>query len=104
MTARTQEHAPGPWRAHDNGLGEFSVLACHDTMRVASCSFGQISDPANARLIAAAPDLLAACEALQTATVLLNNHALAGTDYDSTVILSALAMAHAAIARARGSK
>jgi hypothetical protein len=91
MTARTQEHTPGPWRVHDNGLGEFSVLACHETMRIASCSIGQISDHANARLIAAAPDLLDALERI--------------AEHESRYQDSAsYREAVAAIARARGSK
>ena len=64
MTARTQ-HAPGPWQVNDNTLGEFSILNSRGDMRVATVAFGQVADTANARLIAAAPDLLAACEAAE---------------------------------------
>jgi alkanesulfonate monooxygenase SsuD/methylene tetrahydromethanopterin reductase-like flavin-dependent oxidoreductase (luciferase family) len=87
MTARTQEHTLGHM-----GRIMYTGEQMQDVRRRL-----RVAEDRNA-------DLLAACEALQTATVFLNNHALAGTDYDSTVILSALAMARAAIARARGSK
>lgn len=56
-------HTPGPWQVHDNGIGGYAVLNARADMRVANADFGQVADSDNARLIAAAPDLLAACEA-----------------------------------------
>ncbi|MAH48204.1 hypothetical protein CMI37_20440 [Candidatus Pacearchaeota archaeon] len=66
-----QQHTPGPWKAVnlDGGVyinpsrdeGEFALLAkVHSSTAFRS---GETVD-ANARLIAAAPDLLAACAAL----------------------------------------
>ena len=58
-------HTPGPWR-HDGGLVRAKAYAVAvvtgDGVVRFSTSLDEIS--ANARLIAAAPDLLAACEAI----------------------------------------
>ena len=64
------KHTPGPWRADngDDGSGIPGWNIFGD--RVSICSMGDYTEyhkeinPHNARLIAAAPDLLAACEAV----------------------------------------
>jgi hypothetical protein len=96
MTARTQEHTPGPWAvgsycmtAHviyaDNGEGEQIAAASRS-------AFPDSESDANARLIAAAPDLLAVLKQVRDFW--------AGGDAPDD-LTNAI---HAAIARARGSK
>jgi hypothetical protein len=62
-------HTPGPWRSHGAG-GEI-----HGNSRVVAtmcwCSGMHDEDEANARLIAAAPDMLAALNAIR---VWMKNH------------------------------
>jgi hypothetical protein len=56
------EHTPGPWEAydgHDHALGHWLVLT-EDHVVVCDTLFDGPTHEANARLIAAAPDLLAA--------------------------------------------
>jgi hypothetical protein len=107
MTART-EHTPGPWtydREDSIIIGTPRLLVADLDPEGVIMEYAPVAQvEANGRLIASAPALLAACEALQTATVVLSNHALAGSDYDSNAVLSALAVARAAIAKARGNK
>jgi len=61
---QTEKHSPGPWTAHigaplydedEYALGDCQVTAADDE-HVADCG-GLTNAPANARLIAAAPDL-----------------------------------------------
>ena len=55
------KHTPAPWRASPSDAPEQGVYGCG--YRVAQMTGGEIGrDAANARLIAAAPDLLAALE------------------------------------------
>lgn len=66
MGEQAQGHTPGPWVAVEgfNGPvveGGRSVVAMLGTLTVAS----EAEAEANARLIASAPDLLAACEAVE---------------------------------------
>ena len=54
------KHTPGPWeKRHSYGI-EINIFAGDDLVAVAYAWEGQKGN-ANARLIAAAPDLLAAC-------------------------------------------
>mgnify|MGYP003341995656 CR=1 FL=1 len=59
-------HTPGPWKHYDdseNSVHRHEIVALGKTVARIYCTNGaQIEDAANARLIAAAPDLL---EALQ---------------------------------------
>lgn len=97
----TDQHTPGPWRIHstDDGL----VMADKNT-RIASM-FGVPGDVygfANARLIAAAPELLAALIDAESAMF----HVLAddgfATPFDQKAMKDAMQAARAAIAKARG--
>ena len=104
------KHTPGPWRFElrgmiENALGGWIATSLDildaDGELVARIP-GPIGDPqgerdhADARLIAAAPDMLAACEALVLADEI-------GNPTDATLILEeALGKARAAIAKARG--
>jgi hypothetical protein len=52
-------HTPGPWTSHDNG-DTTSYITARGGADIADTR-SSVDEPANARLIAAAPDLLAAC-------------------------------------------
>lgn len=61
MRTQTQvERTPGPWKAQQ-GTSYLDEQRCWMVPGVAHCGNGPCSE-ANARLIAAAPDLLAACK------------------------------------------
>lgn len=69
ITASTAGHTPGPWRksSHDSLKGVFHIDAGpmgYERKTVAIINAEKQSE-ANARLIAAAPDLLAALEAFE---------------------------------------
>ena len=118
------KHTPGPWSACDGGKCRCKHVSCEDHP-IAKVISGEWGDPgfpygsvdeavaiANARLIAAAPDLLAACELQEHAdrlrTVWLCNQAVPGYDSseDRRAWHEALGLAEearrAAIAKARG--
>lgn len=62
MTTETK-HTAGPWMAKDGHGGSFDIVGSgHDW--VATVHNGHDADEANAALIASAPDLLAALEAV----------------------------------------
>jgi len=100
-------HTPGPWEIGDSAKGESSLMVyCNDSLgsRVADlsiCGHGisTAQARANARLIAAAPELLAACKALDAALC---------DGFDTTQSRHAgrmaLIAARAAITKAEGSK
>lgn len=99
----THAHTPGPWKW--DARGDVSGRLGRD---VAKCDFGDIEDKylenlANARLIAAAPDLLAALEQIAT----FNDHA-ANARLEATGSYSAfdepgsVQIARAALAKAKG--
>lgn len=59
-------HAPGPWEARRE-LGDWvirraNVIYANDAVKIADVNHGRTDDEANAALIAAAPDLLAAAK------------------------------------------
>ena len=54
------QHTPGPWAIEPDALGESSIVT--DNGGTIADVYGR--NPANARLIAAAPDLLAALQAV----------------------------------------
>lgn len=105
---QTSKHTPGPWRIADSGNHK-AVLATrdrpgahgHDTLCQVLDLFrpwdpsGRVETEANAHLIAAAPDLLAACEAWTKA-------AHAGIDADPELWSTAENLSASAIAKARG--
>ncbi len=89
-----QAHTPGPWvveRADDAyciaNVGNLVIMPCGGKVKHDNAE-------ANARLIAAAPELLAALESAQMA--------LMGYTHQNAVTLAALFKANAAIAKARG--
>lgn len=93
------KHTPGPWRicwtTTQDGQGGTKRYAINGPHReVCECrSAGQPADEANALLIAAAPDLLAACKALA------DMESWGDVDPDSTA-----GRAYAAIAQAEGGR
>ena len=94
-------HTPGPWRAEDtNGAKLSKVAVAAPGLNGSTCVIGQCAGPdreANARLIAAAPALLEACEIMDAAVK-------AGHTSSSdllTHLLEAAAAARAALAAAR---
>ena len=62
----TNGHTPGPWTASDERRGIFEIIHDGDLLAqvwgVRPAGDGDLPAEANARLIAAAPDLLAAAE------------------------------------------
>lgn len=63
---KTAQHTPGPWIYYPDG-NAICVVKTHVLKVIADADFGHVDIPereANARLIAAAPDLLAALDML----------------------------------------
>jgi hypothetical protein len=102
----TQAHTPGPWTIPDwMQLGRIDVVATNGC-KVAAVYLqadpttvkGWPTEEANARLIAAAPDLLEASQGLLAHTYPINNKSLRGGK-SALVYLEQLA---AAVAKAEG--
>lgn len=56
------KHTPGPWKAYKEKLGQIEIIGPFpENYPVAAICVDNDTDRANARLIAAAPDLLEAC-------------------------------------------
>lgn len=114
MTTQTSKHTPGPWSVDDDprhGLNTLILDRRNDIVASTADSCMTDSDlaiagsecEANARLIAAAPDLLAACEAMLPhleAMIERANPAHEDTGHYSDQ--TAVRLARAAIAKARG--
>ena len=98
----TQKHTPGPWHLGQDRNYEAALVAENgETVARAAWTGGsgcelEIDKAADARLIAAAPELL---EALEAARDTLKAHQM---DYADSGYLTAIEDAEAAIARARG--
>ena len=99
----TASHTPGPWKMIEvgNSIGIVPAkrppgVSKRDIEDIAAVNLDgdQYDAHANARLIAAAPDLLAACESALKAMVEGEN--------DLCELTSTMAMLEAAIAKARG--
>lgn len=59
----TKNHAPGPWAIRTNHIGVATIDGTRENPIGSVCQLTYRSEmDANARLIAASPDLLAACE------------------------------------------
>lgn len=95
MKQKLNVHTPGPWNVlpwfAPGGAEITTVQALNRT--VADCPGEDETAKANARLIAAAPDLLAALERLEAGVRLWISHGVSDED---------MAAARAAIAKARG--
>lgn len=95
-------HTPGPWFC-ENGDNRWTVWDDEGMACICDVHAGVEPDPSgatHARLIAAAPDLLAACEALMEA----QRRADAGEHGGFGVYVDAIDAARAAIAKAKGTK
>ncbi|MFN7882944.1 MAG: hypothetical protein ACK5PF_08010 [bacterium] len=84
------KHTPGPWSAQTNGAQW--VVHAGRKQRVASVHTGLVGQEANARLIAAAPDLLAAGRLLLRAC----------DEGDADMAMDGYDLLRAAIAKAEG--
>jgi len=101
MTQTT--HTPGPWAFTDEmyGLDHMRVYGVndHSGQGVANCGYGDSGEAqANARLIAAAPDLLAACR------YMLSEDVTGGSIHWQGNTHTALAMMERAVAKATGTE
>jgi len=101
----TAQHTPGPWNVYRWADGNMTCIdgGPDDTICIASISGDDPEKPwrrANADLIAAAPDLLAALEAVLRECVLVQKHY--GDSSNAREAASARLTAEAAIAKARG--
>jgi len=86
---------PGPWRAFTtNGMGGWVMAASHVVATV--------NDPANARLIAAAPDLLAALRRVVPGTPCVISEGGIWCSEHLSSMPCCVAAARAAIKRAEG--
>lgn len=89
-------HTPGPWKAEGWESVVVNDANGNTLVLMPGASYGLAAVKANAALIAAAPDLLAACKAVEDAWT-------GGESGDWRGALDlALGMARAAIAKARG--
>ena len=98
MSKTVTEHTPGPWNLSANEDGRTYVEASNDTaddIAALLMDHDQQQNAANARLIAAAPDLLAACKAA------LNTPAMNADEMDP-IEIEAVELARAAIRKAEG--
>ncbi len=57
-------HTPGPWHVSDQWIVATGPYEAENWDRAWICQWGSTTTEANARLIAAAPDLLAALESM----------------------------------------
>lgn len=104
MTEPKTTFTPGPWRASPQGIGGHVWIRSDDGDFIASVPKGD-NDPqkANARLIAAAPDLYAAGEAICAAAAEVEAMLEAGEAApDDSAMWEAIAKMRAALRRARG--
>ena len=90
------KHTPGPWTIRDNQ----DVMADEEGRLIAQCHAGYREERgANARLIAAAPDLLAACQ--RAIDHLVNIRGPLGSQ-DGGRLLSSISLLGIAMSRATG--
>ena len=91
----TTEHTPGPWQSFNGGAVVGTVENSGGSTYVADIRHRANGESAaNARLIAAAPDMLAALERIAAITGSTGGH--------KSMVEEFQFLAHAAIAKARG--
>jgi hypothetical protein len=93
-------HTPGPWHV-GYYLDGWAVFPDSDPGHAVTRMQNRPGDEANARLIAAAPDMLEALEAILKAHALIVEEA-AGEDDEGDIVDEDCTRARAAIAKARG--
>ena len=100
--ASTNEHTPGPWAARDLGRGTVEVIGGGDLIArlwrtrvwlLPSEQGGDLPAEANARLIAAAPELLEACQEALALISEFELEALDGRDEVPDLLRAAVAKA-----------
>ena len=99
------QHTPGPWELDCSGLGAWIMAGGPDGLHVATIPIARDGDwsDANARLIAAAPDMLAALKHILAADeAAMKELAKMGSDQFDTSHGSSIGLARAAIAKAEG--
>lgn len=93
-------HTPGPWKFHEQGDANDYCLLTHENNWVISFrqngEMRNAEQRANAQLIAAAPDLLAALQSMEMA--------LTGYTHQNDITANALAQCRTAIAKATGAE
>jgi hypothetical protein len=90
-------HTPGPWKVPGTDDGEY-VIAHHDGKKLRTLA--HVYDEANARLIAAAPELLAFVEMVARLT---NAKHTEESEIDAVITVNRLRqVAQAALAKAQG--
>jgi len=100
-------HTPGLWKARKSGMyGEFGIFAADDEIASVNICDGydepkQFPAEANARLIAAAPDLLAALERAEP-LLEITSRRRKEAGIEGPALDTVIAMARAAISKARG--
>lgn len=105
MEQKIAKHTPGPWAVSDDGLfvGADMVVICNNPGNEEDYPYSAKAWPANARLIAAAPDLLAHA---QECLPYQDEHTRPYRDWDRADLIEALEAieksARAAIAKAEG--
>jgi len=100
----SEKHTPGPWEFDDKNSSGFPLLCLYaaDNRNPFHGSRSDAEMNANARLIAAAPDLL---DALRNTASMLRSACLAITDTEARqMALETVAEANTAIAKATGVK
>lgn len=95
-------HTPGPWRREQNRRGQWEVFGATESIVCRVANWTQPIDDANARLIAAGPDLIAALKATHQQLLVLSGRAT--TDAWRTNVAQALLAAEAALAKAEGAR
>jgi hypothetical protein len=93
----TDTHTPGPWTASDERRGIFEIIHDGDLLaqvwRVRHAGDGDLPAEANARLIAAAPELLEACREALALISEFELEALDGRDEVPDLLRAAIAKA-----------
>ena len=86
------EHTPGPWEAVENG-GRLATDVFAGDLQIADCDWPQgeldgVTLESNARLIAAAPSLLAALKALLAAHATNNPFAIMHANAEANAVVA----------------
>ena len=94
----TAQHTPGPWHVN----GERSIWAKNDRVAKMDQADGGGETLANAQLIAAAPELLEACELALEALTVTAEESVDGSRMAATARVAAKRSLRTVIAKARG--
>jgi hypothetical protein len=103
------KHTPGPWHSEPDGMGDITIASSRDPLAIAAVVNGSFMAmgghaeefEANARLITAAPDMLAALQALAAK---FDPAALVEKDLPHSDLADEMRAAFAAISKASGSQ